>query len=532
MHHRFTRRTFLTTTGVAAASLATTRFGLAADSKTLNVVLPLEPSMLQPAIDHADVTQTVAGGKIFQGLIDFGGDQKPRPELAESWDVSPDGLTYTFHLRKGVTWHDGKPFTSDDVAFSAGTMMPQVQPRTADVLKRIEKIETPDANTAILRLGAPFLPFMNAITGTGCPIAPRHIYENTEFRSNPANSKPIGTGPFKFAEWQKGQYIHLVRNPDYYIPDRPKVDEIYFNIIPDGAQRAIAMETGRMNVAVRVALGPNDINRLVGSGKFRPVAGSYRGLGSFFVLMINVRDERVLHDRRVRQAILFGLDRSVFVDVIYQGQGLVPDSVFMSGTAYYDPSAAMQYKHDPERAKALLDEAGLKPGADGVRASFNMIAAAVGEDRQRMFEVVRQQLSEIGLKVDVQATTDLASLFKQEADWNFDTYFGSRAQYGDPAIGAAKDYVTSNIHHQAGTNTRGYSNPEVDDLFAKAASALSDDEAQKYYSRLQTILSEDLPLLPLMEQKDELIIGVNVQGLDNQGPLTAYTSWDEVSIGA
>src|SRR5262249_20801090 len=156
--------------------------------------------------------------------------------LARAFEVSPDGLTYTFHIQPGVRWHDGTPFTARDVAFSCDVMLRQLNPRSRAALSRCESIIARDAMTVVFRLSEPFNAFLMSLMASTAPMMPAHIYEGTDFRTNPFNVKPIGTGPFKFHRWSRGQYIHLVRNEDYW-RGAPQMTEIYFRMCPTPEQR-------------------------------------------------------------------------------------------------------------------------------------------------------------------------------------------------------------------------------------------------------------------------------------------------------
>ncbi len=185
----------------------------------LNAILNPEPPILVLGLNQQAPTQLVAG-KIYQGLLRYDFDLKPLPSLAKSWTVSPDGLTYTFKLEEGVKWHDGQPFTAEDVVFTTTKFLPEVHPRARAAFDRCESITAPDKFTVAFKLKEPFEPFLYAFLPAGAPMMPKHIYEGSDFRANPKNATPIGTGPFKFKEWVKGNYIHLVRN-DEYLEARP-----------------------------------------------------------------------------------------------------------------------------------------------------------------------------------------------------------------------------------------------------------------------------------------------------------------------
>ena len=224
------------------AAIAQTRGG------TLTAIVQPEPPILMLGLNQQGPTQYVAG-KIYQGLLTYDENLKPLPSLAKAWKVSPDGLTYTFELQTGVKWHDGKPFSSEDVVFSMDKFLRTVHPRARLVInKYVESINAPDASTVVIKLKEPFAPFLSIFVVDNMPMVPKHIYEGTDFATNPANQTPIGTGPFKFKEWKKGSYIILTRNNDYWKPNLPYLDEIIFKVIPDAASRAVAFEKSDVNV--------------------------------------------------------------------------------------------------------------------------------------------------------------------------------------------------------------------------------------------------------------------------------------------
>lgn len=189
-------------------------------------------------------TQQVAGN-IYEGLLRYDKNLEPHPLLAKSWESNNEGTTWTFHLKQGVTWHDGKPFTSEDVVFSVDKFLRETNARLRQSLKHVESITAPDDYTVVFKLKEPFGPFIGLFETGTMPMIPKHIYEGTDYKTNPANHHPIGTGPFKFAEWKKGSYIHAIRNENYHQEGQPYLDEIYWHVIPDAASRSVAYETGQ-----------------------------------------------------------------------------------------------------------------------------------------------------------------------------------------------------------------------------------------------------------------------------------------------
>ena len=206
-----------------------------------------EPTHLNMAIVSGTPTG-VPGTQIFAGLLQFDEKFQPRPYLATKWDISPDGRTYTFHLQKGATFHDGKPITSADVAFSLETVTKN-HPFGVAMFRAVDKVETSDPHVAVFKLKHPYPAFLAATHPLLLPIIPKHIYGEGEIRKNPANIKPVGSGPFKFVEWKKGQHIILERNPNFFRKGQPYLDRIILEFITDPAARTVALETGATHFA-------------------------------------------------------------------------------------------------------------------------------------------------------------------------------------------------------------------------------------------------------------------------------------------
>ena len=235
----------------AALLALTTAFAAQADEPqkggTLNMVVQPEPPTVMLGLNRLGPVSFV-GSKMYEGLITFAPDMTPQPLLAKSWEISEDGLTYTFHLREGVKWHDGEPFTSADVIYSFSDFLPQAFSRTKRVMSFVGEMTAPDDHTVVFKLREPYAAFLIIFEVTGGTMVPKHIYEGTDIFKNPANEHPIGTGPFKFDEWSKGSHIHLVRNDDYWQEGKPYLDDLYFRIIPDANSRAIAFEQGQVDL--------------------------------------------------------------------------------------------------------------------------------------------------------------------------------------------------------------------------------------------------------------------------------------------
>lgn len=476
---------------------------------TLNIVVQPEPPLLILGLNQQGPTQTVAG-KIYEGLLTYDFDLSPKPGLAKSWEVSEDGKTYTFHLEEGVTWHDGEPFTADDVVFSASEFLMDTHPRARANFSRAESITALDDHTVEFRLKEPFPAFLLAFEVSSAPMMPAHIYQGTDYRNNPMNGTPIGTGPFKFAEWVKGSHIHLTRNDAYWQEGKPYLDEIYFKVIPDAASRAVALESGSIQQTQYNAIEPFDVQRLAALPHVELELKGYEFVAPMAWIEMNHRVEP-LNDKRFRQAILYALDREFIRDRIWFGLGRVPTGPVNSVTKFYEPDVT-PYALDRDKAVALLDEMGLEPDADGVRATVRFLPMPYGETWTRLAEYIKQSLGKVGIEV-VLESTDAAGWVQRVSNWDYEMTTNFLYQYGDPALGVARTYISDNIRKGVMfSNTMGYDNPEVDRLFAEAAQETDPEKRQALYSAVQKILVEDVPVAWLMEMEFPTLKDTRLKG--------------------
>jgi len=500
------QRTMLFATTLAAGVLAA-GLALAQTPKsggTVNVVIQPEPPGLMLGLIQNGPTQMVAGN-IYESLLRYDEKLQPQPSLAESWTVSDDGTVYTFKLHDNVKWHDGEPFSADDVVFSVDKFLRQTNARLRVSLEHVAKIEALDKDTVRFTLKQPFGPFLGIFEGGTMPIVPKHIYEGTDYKTNPANNTPIGTGPFKFDKWEKGSYIHLVKNQDYYLEGKPYIDEIYWHVIPDAASRAVAFETGKVDVLPGGSVENFDVPRLTGLPNTCVTEKGWEYFSPLAWLWLNNR-EGPLAKKEVRQAVMYALDRDFGKEVIWNGFGAVPTGPMTSALRFYTDDVK-KYPHDVDKAKALLKEAGY----DGT--PIRLLPLPYGETWRRWAEATRQNLIDAGFNVEMQAT-DVPGWNQKLADWDYDMAFTYLYQYGDPALGVARSYLSTNIAKGSQwNNVEGYSNPRVDELFEKGATAFPDSKRQEIYTEVQQQLVEDVPVAWLLELKFPTIMSCDVKDL-------------------
>lgn len=478
---------------------------------TLNMIAQPEPPMLMVGLNTQGPTLYV-GGQIYQSLLTYGTDLKPLPSLAKSWEVSEDGLTYTFTLQDNVKWHDGKPFSADDVLFTANEFLRESHPRWRYIANTyVEGVTSPAPNQVVFKLKEPFSAFLHAFELSSFPIIPKHIYDGTDYRTNPANQTPIGTGPFKLKEWKRGSYIHLVRNEDYWKPGKPYLDDLYFRIIPDSASRAVAFEKGTVDVLRGGDVEGFEVRRLVKLPDVESTTSGWENYAPLVFMEMNLR-EMPFSDKRVRQAIMHAIDRNFIVNNIFFGLGKPATGPFSSTTLYYSDDVPA-YPYDLEKAKKILADAEIKPQDYTIR----LMPLPYGAMWDRMAEYITQQIEQLGFNVTIQGV-DAGGWSQKLSDFDFDLTFNFTYQYGDPALGVARHYLSSNV--VKGTpygNNQNYLNPKVDELFAEAAGAVSEDVAAKAYAEVQKILVDDVALGWLYEMHNVTIHRNNIKNLVTTG---------------
>jgi peptide/nickel transport system substrate-binding protein len=470
---------------------------------TINAVIQPEPPGLMLAMIQNGPTQMVAGN-IFEGLLRYSPKLERLPGLAESWTVSEDAKVYTFKLKRGVTWHDGKPFTSADVLFSI-SMLKETHSRARNNLSMLEKVEAPDDLTVVFTLKQPFGPFLGIFEVGSMPMIPKHLYEGTDWKTNPYNNAPIGTGPFMFKEWQKGAFIHLVKNPNYHEKGKPYLDDIYWQIIPDAAARSVAFETGKVDVLPGGSVENFDVPRLSALKDTCVTGAGWEFFSPLAWLWLNNRSGP-LANKKVRQAIMYALDRNFAKDVIWNGLGKVATGPSASSIKFYTADVP-KYDYDPAKAKALLKEAGYNG------EKIRLLPLAYGETWQRWGEAVKQNLQDVGMNIETIAT-DVPGGNQKLGDWDYDIAFTYLYQYGDPALGVGRNYISSQIiKGQIFNNVEGYSNPEIDKLFAEGAVATPDSKRKETYEKAQKILVEDVPVAWMLELQFPTITRCKVKNL-------------------
>jgi peptide/nickel transport system substrate-binding protein len=412
-----------------------------------------------------------------------------RPELAEKWDVSADGKTLKFYLVKNATWHDGKPFTSADVKFSYEKVNPIYNGFASMFMKTVKSIEAPDDYTLVMNLKSPWPAMFSPIQGfggVGWSIVPKHLYENTDVATNKYNNEPVGTGPWRFKEWARGDHITLVRNEKYWKKGLPYLDQMIFKIIPTASGRALAFEKGEVDLLWAMTLGYPEGVALESSIKAGKLTGKRVWFypsqsGSVDVLYYNLQPNgpAFFKDVNVRKAIAYAVNVSKINELVYYNKATLlngPVSPAPATSWYRDPNLK-QPTYDPAMANKLLDEAGYKRGPDGTRFKFRITVDSSGyPNHVKEGEVMRDYLKDVGIDLNI-VTLDTPAwhdaVFKR---WDYDTFVFPMSTGPDPLL-IIRYYTGKGIEPVSWSNAGGYNNSKVNELFY--ASEIEPDRAKR-----------------------------------------------------
>jgi peptide/nickel transport system substrate-binding protein len=475
---------------------------------TLVVAIVSDPGHLNPAITTSGATHA-ASELLYNGLV--GRDERgdPVPELAESWQVEQGGTAYRFRLRDGVKWHDGRPFTASDVKFTFEEVLLKFHARTrASMGAILAGIEAPDDRSVVFRFKQPYAPLLYQLDATEAPIIARHVYQGSDPQTNPANTNPVGTGPFKFVSYTKGTEIRLARNSTYFKPGMPYLDGLVMRVIPDLSVQVLALENGEVDFLWELP-GPLQ-SRIKGDARFQTARTGYNPGGSNCIMTMSFNlDRPILKELRVRQAVAHALDRQAFLSQILFGDGKVAAAPISSEIPWAHAAGLAMPKPERAEAEKFLDGAGWKKEGEGPRTARGVPGVADGTRMSIDFlhfptfakygELVRQQLAVVGIGVvlkPLEPAVFAPTVFK---DRNFDSNVISYCNGPDPEIGVRRMYHSSQIGPAPFTNAAAYRNPRVDGLFDEASRTVERDKRSRLYRQIQEIVVQDLPYYWLVE---------------------------------
>jgi len=470
-----------------------------------------DASNLIPLLASDKPSHDVAG-LVYNGLVKYDKNMNITGDLAESWKISADGLIITFHLRKGVKWHDGRLFTAADVLY---TYQVTIDPKTptaysGDFLK-VKKAEIINDYTFRVTYDKPFAP---ALISWGSAILPRHLLAGLDITKSPLTRHPIGTGPYKFKEWVAGQKIVLVANPDYF-EGQPYIGGYITRIIPDMA--TMFLELRAQGIDFSDILSPLQYTRQTENNLFRKNFNKYRYLGFKYIYLGYNLKNPLFTDKRVRQAISYAINKEDIISGVLLGLGKPATGPYKPGTWAYNGNVKT-YQYNPKRARELLREAGwIDANSDGILEKggqpfvFEIITNQGNETRQKCAEIIQRQLKEVGINVKIRILEWAA----------FVNDFINKRRFDAVILGwtISLDPDVYDVWHSSKTapeelNFMSYKNRQADEMLEKGRGTFNQKERKKYYDRFQEILAEDQPYTFLYVPEELIIISNRFRGIE------------------
>ena len=471
-------------------------------------------SGLIPNITGDSASQEI-GGLIYSTLVRTNKDLEVEGELAERWEISGDELTITFHLRKGVKWHDGEEVTAEDVDFTYRYMIdPKTPTAYAESFRQVRRAEVVDRYTYRVTYDKPYAP---GLLSWGIWILPRHILEpawkaGVDLRTTEQNRRPVGSGAYRFVEWKTGEKVVLESNHDYF-EGRPYINRVVYRIIPDSSTIFLELKAKNIDMA---GLTPIQFRRQTEYPAFQKAFHRYQYLANGYTYLgFNLRDPR-FQDRRVRQAIAHAIDKQEIIDGVLLGLGRPAVGPYKPGTWWYKADVKT-FPFDPDRAKALLAEVGWKPGSDGILEkdgkpfSFTIRTNQGNLVRQQTAEIIQRRLRAIGIDVKIHVVEWAAFLntFIRKRDFE--------AIILGWGLGQEPDQY--DIWHSSKTGSEefnhiSYKNPKVDDLLEAGRRTFDQAKRKAIYGELQEIMAEDQPVVFLFVPDALSVVSSRVRGIE------------------
>ncbi|MCL6575986.1 ABC transporter substrate-binding protein [Kyrpidia sp.] len=492
----------------------------------ITVGIPSEPQTLNP-IFAEDRSSLAVIHALFDSVEAEGPDGVPRPELADRVTVSPDGTTYTIHLRPGATWHDGEPVTAADVLFTyRAILQSQVQsPYRPLFLVDGEPPEMRqlDEQTLEIRLPHPSAGFVNALT---VGILPEHAFPNGNVKDSRFSDHPIGSGPFSFVQWNRGQNIQLKRF-DGYFAGRPGVDQLTYRIVPESNQRS-AFASKSIDVFVPT---PADVLKIQQDASADKPDLVHYSSESVMTLLVHQRGS-YLADHAVRKALALSIDRSAIADKAFGGPGLASpaDSLFPPGNWAHDnrtPPAP-----NPAAAKKILDEAGYVTNSSGWRVkdgkvlSFQLLYIS-DRTTDKIAQMLADQAAEVGIQIQPKGVDRTAFYQTLDApEKNFDLALNTYWLGPDPD--AFADLLTTHGEY----NFQEYDNPQVDKWFTQARETSDQGARLSLYRQIDQSIRDDVPVIPLVYPEGFLAVRrtiVNVEKAD-PAPVVLFRYLEQLGV--
>lgn len=471
------------------------------------------PQYINPILSQYNDVDRDLCALVFNGLTDANEKGQIVPDLATHWEVSDDGLTYTFHLRRDVRWHDGAPFTADDVVFTIKTIQnPGFQgvPYLAELWRTVT-VRRIDRHTVSFTLQEPFTPFLDYTT---LGILPAHVLQDIEAKALPQakfNTQPIGTGLFQVEELS-AQHIVLRANP-YFYRDKPYLSTVEFRFYPDYESIFSAYERGEIEGISRVL--PEDLPKARAQQNLNLFSARLSGY-TLILLNLNNPNTPFFQSREVRQALLYALDRQKIIDQILDGQGLVAHSPIMPDSWAYDQNIK-KYGYDPDQARALLDQAGWVDSdgdgireKEGIRLEFGLLTND-DPSRVKIVEEIARQWAAVGVKAIPQSVGVMGLVRDFLRPRHYDALLTQWQEF--PPDPDPYPLWHSTQREGAGQNYSGFAHRQADEIMEEARRITDQTRRMELYHRFQQIFADEVPALLLYHPVYSYAIDARVKGV-------------------
>ncbi len=449
------------------------------DPASLTFLIESNPTNLDPRFATDSQSQKI-DGLLFGSLLERDDQMNFHGDLADSW-ATPDPLTYTFHLRPGAHFHDGRPLTAADVKTTFDSILnPATHSPKRGAFRMVASIEAPDAATVIFHLSEPYASFLWNLARPAVGIVPHDA--GPDFSRH-----PIGSGPFRFVSQSQDEEVIVERNPDYF-RGAAQIPLVRFRVVPDAVVRALELQKGSADLEMS-SLSPDMIPVLA---RQSGLAVTQRPGTNFGYLGFNLEDP-ILAIREVRQALAFATDREALIRYLLRGQARIASGILPPNHWAYEPNVA-QYGLDPARAEQILDAAGFPRKQGDTR--FHLTLKTSTEEQARLIgAVLQEQWRRIGVDLELRPL-ELATLLSDAAKGNFQlTYSRWVGANNDPDV---FEFVFSSKRFPPdGANRGHYRNPRVDALVDQIRIETDREKRKAHCSQVQKILADDLPYLPL-----------------------------------
>lgn len=501
------------TSAQPGAPAAQSAAGTPVSGGTVTIPIVADPT-LNPWSPNAFVESLFINRVLFDGLTKPGKDLAPAPDLATSWTTSADGLAWTFKLRDGVKWSDGKPFSADDVVFTFNDIVLKADlgAQNRNNFSAVKTVTAVDPTTVRFDLSRKFSALASYLA-YNAGIVPKHVLAADPLKTNSFNKGvPVSTGPFKVEKYTSGQSVSLVRNDSYFGP-KPYLDKVVFTVVPDANTQIAQALSG--DIGIMILDDKAAVARVKAASNLAVVS---RPLVQYYWLALNQTDPRFT-DVRVRQAFVQAIDREAIIKSVELGYGSIANSAITPALkAYYDPSLSSRYPYDPAKAKQLLTAAGWTAGADGVLVKdgkpfrFTMDVGQKGI-LEPVNALIQQDLKKVGVVADLNTMEWNSYIQKVVVRREYTATVNWWTYPSDPDV---FPYYASSAAGK-GFNIPGYQDPKLDDLLTQGQTASDLEQRKAVYKQLQSYMADTLPYLFLWYPDEVDVVSASLKGVPELG---------------